>query len=330
MQLIILLAILRVTYSQKGVYLDEKVKNLQEIQKLLVRPLQEWMYRRPLINLNVDRWKTYVRSAPRNYSMVVMFTALSPNVNCAVCKSAYDEFYILANSYRYAYPELKALYFAIVDYDESPEIFQQMNLNVAPVLLHFPSKGAKKRTDQMDFERQGFDADSMAKFVFERTDIQIRVLRPPNYAAPAVVLLLAMLVLGLLYMRRNNLDFLYNRTSWALICLCVVFAFMSGQMWNHIHGPPFVMTRSHTRETSFIHGSTQYQLVAETYLVAVLYAAITAGFILMNDAADGKGDSGRRRIMAFVGLGLVVVFFSLLLSIFRSKYQGYPYSFLFH
>lgn len=25
----------------------------------------------------------------------------------------------------------------------------------------------------MDFERQGFDADSMAKFVFERTDIQV-------------------------------------------------------------------------------------------------------------------------------------------------------------
>ncbi len=45
------------------------------------------------------------------------------------------------------------------------------------------------------------------------------MLRPPNYAAPAVVILLAMLVLGLLYMRRNNLEFLYNRTSWGLICL---------------------------------------------------------------------------------------------------------------
>uniref|UniRef100_A0A914R1J7 Uncharacterized protein n=1 Tax=Parascaris equorum TaxID=6256 RepID=A0A914R1J7_PAREQ len=77
------------------------------------------------------------------------------------------------------------------------------------------------------------------------------------------------------------------------------------------------MTNPQTRETSFIHGSTQYQvailiqidaipfsyfrsiisalLVAETYLVAVLYAAVTAGFILLNDAADGKGDPNRRR-----------------------------------
>ncbi|VDN02714.1 unnamed protein product [Thelazia callipaeda] len=317
--LVVVFSMLEGTSSQKSLSLDEKVKNLQE-----------WMYRRPLINMNVDRWKTYVRSAPRNYSVIAMFTALSADVNCHVCKPAYDEFYIMANSYRYAYPELKALYFAVVDYEESSQIFQQMNLNVAPVLFHFPAKSSKKKADQMDFERLGFDADSMAKFVFERTDIQIRVLRPPSYAALVVVLLLGMLVLGLLYMRRNNLEFLYNRTSWALVCLCIVFAFMSGQMWNHIRGPPFVITNPHTRETSFIHGSTQYQLLAETYLVAILYAAITAGFILMNDAVEGKGDPGRRRIMAFVGLGLVVVFFSLLLSIFRSKYQGYPYSFLFH
>ena len=78
--------------------------------------------------------------------------------------------------------------------------------------------------------------------------VQIRVLRPPNYAAPVVVLLLAMLVGGLLYMRRNNLDFLYNRTSWGLICLCIVFAFMSGQMWNHIRGPPFIYTNPHSRD----------------------------------------------------------------------------------
>lgn len=164
----------------------------------------------------------------------------------------------------------------------------------------------------------------------EEEEGEVRVLRPPNYAAPVVVVLLAMLVLGLLYIRRNNLDFLYNRTSWGLICLCIVFAFMSGQMWNHIRGPPFVMTNPQSRETSFIHSSSQYQLVAETYIVALLYAAVTAGMILMNDAADGKGDAGRRRVMAFVGLGLVVVFFSLLISVFRAKYQGYPYSFLFH
>ncbi|CAJ0942089.1 unnamed protein product, partial [Mesorhabditis belari] len=284
-----------------------------------VRTLQDWLHKKPLMNLNMERWRNLVRSQPRNYSMFVMFTALSPGVNCPICKPAYDEFHILANSFRYAYPELKQAYFAIVDYEEAPNIFQQMNLNTAPVLYHFgPKLTGKKKPEQMDFQRHGIDADAMGRFIAEHTEIQIRVLRPPNYAAPVVVLLLVMLILGLLYMKRNNLEFLYNRTSWGCVCLCIVFVFMSGQMWNHIRGPPFVMTNPNTRETSFIHGSTQFQLISETYIVAVLYAAVTLGFILMNDPLDVKSKS---EVMVFIGLGLVAVFFSLLLSIFRSKSQ---------
>lgn len=33
-------------------------------------------------------------------------------------------------------------------------------------------------------------------------------------------------------------------------------------------------------------------------------------------------------VVALVGLGLVAFFFSLLLSVFRSKYQGYPYRYV--
>lgn len=67
----------------------------------------------------------------------------------------------------------------------------------------------------------------------------------------------------------------------------------------------------------------------ETYFVIVLYAAITLGMVLLTDAAEGKGDVGRRRLFAIVGLALFAFFFSLILSIFRSKAGGYPYSFLF-
>ncbi|TKR77926.1 hypothetical protein L596_018815 [Steinernema carpocapsae] len=319
---LVLVAIAAGTVAQRknAMTLDEKVKTLQD-----------WLYKRPILSMNTDRWKNLVQMGPKNYSMIVMFTALSAGVNCPICKPAYDEFYVLANSFRYTYPELKSVYFAVVDYEEAPDIFQSLNLNTAPVLYHFPAKGQKKRQDQMDFQRYGIDADAMARFVQERTDVNIRILRPPNYAGPAVIMLLAMLVLGLLYMRRNNLEFLYNRTCWALICLGIVFAFMSGQMWNHIRSPPLIMTNPQTRETSFIHGSTQFQLVAETYIVALLYAAVTCGMIMLNDAADAeKGDNGKRRVFVFLGLGLVVVFFSLLISVFRAKYSGYPYSFLFH
>lgn len=50
--------------------------------------------------------------------------------------------------------------------------------------------------------------------------------------------------------------------------------------------------------------------------------------ILMTEAASGKGDIRKRRTMAIIGMGLMAFFFSLILSIFRSKAHGYPYSFL--
>jgi len=179
----------------------------------------------------------------------------------------------------------------------------------------------------MDIQRVGFGAETIARWIAEKTDIQIRVVRPPNYSGTLALLILFALIGALLYMRRNNLDFLYNRTSWALAALSIVLAMTSGQMWNHIRGPP-LMHRTN-RGVSYIHGSSSGQFVIETYIIFILNAAITFGMILMNESMKGKGDSKKRKIMAIVGMGLVAVFFSSLISIFRSKAQGYPYSFLF-
>lgn len=48
-----------------------------------------------------------------------------------------------------------------------------MNLNTAPVIMHFPAKGNAKKQDQMDFQRSGFGAEAIAKFVQDRTDLHV-------------------------------------------------------------------------------------------------------------------------------------------------------------
>lgn len=45
----------------------------------------------------------------------------------------------------------------------------------------------------------------------------------------------------------------------------------------------------------------------------------------MTEAVQRKGDARKRTILSIVGLLLVTVFFSLILSVFRTKTQGYPY-----
>lgn len=44
---------------------------------------------------------------------------------------------------------------------------------------------------------------------------------------------------------------------------------ISGQMWNHIRGPPFIH-KSLDGNVAYIHASSQGQFILETYIVMVL------------------------------------------------------------
>uniref|UniRef100_A0A8B9HK05 Tumor suppressor candidate 3 n=1 Tax=Astyanax mexicanus TaxID=7994 RepID=A0A8B9HK05_ASTMX len=167
-----------------------------------------WSSRRSVIRMNGDKFRRFVKAPPRNYSVIVMFTALQPQRQCSVC--------------RY-----------------NTHTLFKLNMNSAPTFMHFPAKGKPKRADTFDLQRIGFASEQLAKWIADRTDVQIRVFRPPNYSGTIALALLVSLVGGLLYLRRNNLEFIYNKTGWAMAALCVVFAMTSGQMWNHIRGPPY-------------------------------------------------------------------------------------------
>ncbi|GAB1293108.1 Tumor suppressor candidate 3 [Apodemus speciosus] len=222
-----------------------------------VEQLMEWSSRRSIFRMNGDKFRKFVKAPPRNYSMIVMFTALQPQRQCSVCRQANEEYQILANSWRYSSAFCNKLFFGMVDYDEGTDVFQQLNMNSAPTFMHFPSKGRPKRADTFDLQRIGFAAEQLAKWIADRTDVHktlssavlriesrtwyslsvlpvssipssrkpdlatIRVFRPPNYSGTIALALLVSLVGGLLYLRRNNLEFIYNKTGWAMVSLCI-------------------------------------------------------------------------------------------------------------
>lgn len=291
-----------------------------------VQHLSEMNAKKSVLRFDGQKYKEYIKNGPRNYSAIVMFTALASQRNCLVCHSANDEFVIVANSFRYSQAYSSKLFFIVVDFDEGSDVFQMLRLNTAPIFMHIPAKGKPKPSDTLDIQRVGFSAEAIVKWVADRTDIQIRIFRPPSYSGPMAFILLFVLVGGFLYFKRNNLEFLYNKLMWGIIAVLFCFAMISGQMWNHIRGPPFIHKTQNG--VAYIHGSSQGQFVLETYIVILLNAAIVVGMILISEAATRKFDVRMRRIMAIVGLALVAFFFSIILSIFRSKAHGYPYSFL--
>ena len=57
------------------VMLDEKVQQLME-----------WSSKRSVIRLDGNKFRAYVKAPPRNYSVVVMLTALQPQRQCMICR----------------------------------------------------------------------------------------------------------------------------------------------------------------------------------------------------------------------------------------------------
>lgn len=295
-----------------------------------VTQLLEWSSKRSIITLSSDKLNTYARSKPRNYSIVAMFTALNAQRQCSVCKDAHDEFKVLADSWRFSQQYTSQVFFVMVDIDEDGmDAFQQLHLTTAPTYFHFPPTGKRKPEDKFDIARYGYQAEQLAKWVAERTEVHISVMRPPSYtlifiAIPAMILAT---IVG--YMKRENLHMLYDTRYWAVGAMLWVFIMISGQMWNHIRGPPFAHRNPQTGEMGYFSGTSQYQFIAETYIVALLYGLISAGMVLMNEKFAVFEEMGVQKYTPMIGLAMVVLIFGYLLSIFRMKYQGYPYSFLF-
>ena len=93
--------------------------------------------RKPVMRFNGNKFREYVKGTPRNYSMIVMFTALSAQRQCAICKQASEEYAIVANSYRYSQSYSDNLFFAMVDFDEGPDVFQVKIIEVGLIFDYF-------------------------------------------------------------------------------------------------------------------------------------------------------------------------------------------------
>jgi hypothetical protein len=272
----------------KEILLDEKVSQLIELSS-----------KRSVIRFDGKKFHNYVKATPRNYSTVVMFTALQSHRQCGACRDANSEFEVLADSWRFSEKFKGSLFFAMVDYDDGPDVFNSLHINTAPIFIHFPAKGRQKSADSMPLERMGFSADAIAKFVMDRTNIKIVVNRPPNYTLAAVVMILSGITITLLYWKRNSLKVFYNKAAWATGIIAFIFTMTSGQMWNHIRGAQFVHKNQQNGEVVYVHPWSDSQLVVETYIVFALNAAVVMGIILLNEASGIKSAVGKRRVKVY-------------------------------
>lgn len=291
-----------------------------------LRTLTEKNAKDAVIRLNHDEYKRLVRTAPRNYSIIVMLTALDQKRECEICSASYPEYETLAKSWKYSGNSEKKLFFTLidVDYGNGMEVFRELKLTHAPVVMHFPQKGKPKAKDTFEAQRAGYSADVLAKWVNDRTGNDVKIIIPPDYSKLITQGGLAFLILAVIIYNRNKLShIIYSHSLWSILAIAFIMVFLGGQMWNSIKSPPF--SRNNPKGgKSYVASSNSYQYGAETYIVCGLYSAIMFGFIFLNQAGKYNRTTTKLLIMT-IGIVVVAFFFSVLLFIFEAKFQGYPY-----
>lgn len=116
-----------------------------------------------------------------------------------------------------------------------------------------------------------------------------------------------------------------SRKLWAGLSLFAILLFTSGHMFNQIRKVPYVAGNG-KGGVSYFAGGFQNQFGMETQVVAGVYALLAFCTIGLATKVPRMTDPKRQQI-AVVTWGVVLfVLYSFLLSIFRIKNGGYPFS----
>ncbi|EOD48058.1 putative oligosaccharyl transferase subunit protein [Neofusicoccum parvum UCRNP2] len=280
-----------------------------------------------------DGFYSELTSAPRDYAVAVLLTALEPRFGCAMCQDFQSEWNLLAKSWTKGDKLAESrLLFGTLDFVDGKTTFQSLMLQTAPVLLLFhPTSGPNARPDvqpkRFDFAMGPQSADSIHAWISRNLPEGPHppIVRPINYVkivsvTTAVLGLITFVTVAAPYI----LPVIQNRNLWAAFSLIMVLLFTSGHMFNHIRKVPYVAGDG-KGGISYFAGGFQNQFGMETQIVAAIYGVLSFATISLALKVPRIANPKTQQTAVIVWGGLLFVMYSFLLSVFRIKNGGYPF-----
>ncbi|RPB16552.1 hypothetical protein P167DRAFT_516630 [Morchella conica CCBAS932] len=271
-------------------------------------------------------------TGPRNYTAVVLLTALEPRIGCQLCREFGPEYELLAKSWAAEHAPTDGLIFSELDFANARTTFQKLQLTTAPVLYLFPpSVGPSADPAHIDtplrfeFNKVQTKAEVVARFITMHTTHAPRVVRPFNWAklgatAGAVIFALTALKLAFPVVK----PMLYSRNLWAAVSLIAILLFTSGHMFNHIRRVPYVANNGRGG-ISYVAGGFSNQFGLETQIVAVIYAILSFATISLAMKTPRIEDPARQKAAIVIWNVVLLVAFSFLMNLFKQKNGSYPF-----
>ncbi|PGH17003.1 hypothetical protein AJ79_01387 [Helicocarpus griseus UAMH5409] len=271
-------------------------------------------------------------SKPRDYHVAVILTAQDVRYGCQLCREFQPEWDLLARSWnKGAQEDTPRLFFGTLDFSQGKETFKKLMLQTAPVLMFFPpTTGPAAKADASPI-RYDFNGPLSADQVYSWLNRYLPdghkppIVRPINYGR---IITMTTVLLGLVTLftvsSRYILPIIQNRNIWAAISLIAILLFTSGHMFNHIRKVPYVAGDG-KGGISYFAGGFSAQFGLESQIVAAVYATLSFATIALAMKTPRIADAKSQQASVIIWGVVVLVMYSFLLSIFRTKNGGYPF-----
>ncbi|EDR14302.1 oligosaccharyl transferase subunit OST3/OST6 family [Laccaria bicolor S238N-H82] len=263
-------------------------------------------------------------SPKRTWSASIQLTALDKRRKCNPCQQFDPSWNTVAKVWSKVSAEHRDNhFFASLDFDDGPTVFQKLGLASAPVVFVYPpAEGPRKPANgklspsKYDFSN-GFEPGPLAEHLSKHTPIPIPYQEPIDWARWATF---AIGILGFAITLRMISPVFLNRWSWALGTVLVSLVMTSGYMFTQIRSSPYSGA-----DGNWIAAGYQNQFGQEVHVVAFIYGLLALSFLMLIMIVPYQSSPQRQRLQVYLWTGVIMIIYSVLLSLFRVKNRGYPF-----
>ncbi|KAK0459744.1 oligosaccharyl transferase subunit OST3/OST6 family, partial [Desarmillaria tabescens] len=276
-----------------------------------------------LIHLNAQTYELLTASN-RNWSAAIQFTALDKRRRCEPCREFDPSWTAVAKAWVAAPKEHRdAHFFGTLDFDDGQTVFAQLGMTSAPVVYMYPpTQGPRQPANgkynpiKYDFSN-GFEAGPLAEQLSNHTPVPIPYKAPIDWTRWGTYITG---FLGALSVLRYIAPVLKSRWTWAVLSILSSLIFTSGYMFTRIRNAPYSGANG-----NWIANGYQNQFGQEVQVIALVYGLLAFSFLMLTVIVPYQTSASRQRLQVYLWVGIIMIIYSVLVSIFRVKNRGYPF-----
>ncbi|PPR08101.1 hypothetical protein CVT24_010562 [Panaeolus cyanescens] len=274
-----------------------------------------------VIKLNAETFDL-LTSPKRTWSASIQLTALDPRRRCNPCKEFDPSFQAVAKAWSNVSPKTRdEHFFATLDFDNGSSVFQKLGLASAPIVYNYPAadgprKASRTSPAKYDFS-DGFDPAPLAEFLSNLTPVTIPYKAPIDFTRWITFTVGA---LGAAIFLRFLFPIVNNRWSWAAGVVLTSLVMTSGYMFTRIRNVPYTGPNG-----NWVASGYQTQFGQEVQVVAFTYGLLAFSFLMLTLVVPYQSSPQRQRIQVYLWTGVIMIVYSVLVSLFRVKNRGYPF-----